>query len=77
MPPGNKGLNMPVFGFEKISRRNPPMPVNPTDAEPRGVIIQWLDQIAEARMQRDARSFCRMKRGRTQDDACPDIDRKD
>jgi hypothetical protein len=70
--PGKKGLNMPVFHFEKISRRHPPVTVTPTDAEPRGMIIQLLDQIAEARMQRDARAFSRMKHRRTDDDPARD-----
>ena len=67
---------MPVFNFEKVTRRDPPMPVSDTGAESRGVIIQWLDQIAEARMQRDAKAFSRMQHRKTHhDDSAPDRDR--
>lgn len=54
---------MPVFSFEKAARRRTAAPANTTGTEPRGIIIQLFDRIAEARMQRDAKSFCRMKRG--------------
>ena len=50
---------MPSFDSDKIA---PPPPVNPADAAHRGIIIQWFDRIAEARMQRDARAFLRAKR---------------
>jgi hypothetical protein len=61
------GLNMPVFSLENAFSR-PPAPITPAGGEPRGIIIQLFDRIAEARMQRDAQAFCRMKR--SQNDIC-------
>jgi len=58
---------MPVFNFEKAVRRDSPVPVDSAETESRGMIIRLLDQIAEARMQRDVRSFCRITRGKKQD----------
>jgi hypothetical protein len=45
---------MPVFTFEKIS---PPVrgPIVPTARKQRGVILQILDRLAEARVRRSLR----------------------
>jgi hypothetical protein len=51
-------LNMPSFTFEKISPPvRPTMAVSATPAtvtKPRGVIVQLLDKLTEARLKRDA-----------------------
>ena len=65
---------MPVFSFEKAARRRTAAPANMSETEPRGIIIQFFDRIAEARMQRDAKSFCRMKRGRKPGKATGSLD---
>jgi hypothetical protein len=64
---------MPVFSLENAFSRAP-APITPAGDEPRGIIIQLFDRIAEARMQRDAQAFCRMKR--SQDDICAPPDRE-
>ncbi|WP_458760069.1 hypothetical protein ACSVBT_04485 [Afipia sp. TerB] len=57
---------MSVFNLENdVSRRTP---AAAGDFESRGIIVQLFDRIAEARMQRDAQAFCRMKQGKRQGD---------
>ncbi len=64
---------MPAFTFEKISS----VPVRPLAAmsvtKPRGVIVQLLDRITEARLQRDANMLMRSERevGYTEADVTP------
>jgi hypothetical protein len=64
---------MPAFTFEKISSA----PVRPLAAmsatKPRGVIVQLLDKITEARLQRDANMMMRSERniGYTEADVTP------
>lgn len=64
---------MPAFTFEKISSA----PVRPLAAmsptKPRGVIVQLLDKITEARLQRDASMMMRSERhiGYTEADVTP------
>lgn len=64
---------MPAFTFEKISsvsvRPLAAMPVT----KPRGVIVQLLDKITEARLQRDADMMMRSERniGYTEADVTP------
>ncbi|HEY0233739.1 MAG TPA: hypothetical protein VGC86_01600 [Afipia sp.] len=64
---------MPAFTFEKISS----VPVRPLAAmsatKPRGVIVQLLDKITEARLQRDANMLMRSERefGYTEADVTP------
>lgn len=64
---------MPAFTFEKISS----VPVRPLAAmsatKPRGVIVQLLDKITEARLQRDADMLIRSEReiGYTEADITP------
>jgi hypothetical protein len=65
------GLNMPVFSLENAFSRRP-APIGSAGDEPRGIIIQLFDRIAEARMQRDAEAFCRMKRSQNDTGVSPD-----
>ncbi len=64
---------MPAFSFEKISS----VPVRPLAAmsatKPRGVIVQLLDKIAEARLRRDAKMHARSEDeiGYTEADVTP------
>ncbi len=64
---------MPAFTFEKISS----VPVRPLAAmsatKPRGVIVQLLDKITEARLQRDANMLMRseLEVGYTEADVTP------
>lgn len=62
---------MPAFMFEKIS---PPMQQGSIPAvtvkEPRGVIVQMLDRLAESRLQRAARRS-RLEAGYTEADITP------
>ncbi len=64
---------MPAFTFEKIST----VPVRPLAAmsatKPRGVIVQLLDKITDARLQRDANMLMRSERevGYTEADVTP------
>lgn len=64
---------MPAFTFEKISS----VPVRPLAAmsatKPRGVIVELLDRITEARLQRDADMLLRSERsvGYTEADVTP------
>ena len=43
---------MPAFTFEKISPPVPSGPVAPIEQKQRGVIVQILDRIVEARVKR-------------------------
>lgn len=70
-------IDMPAFTFEKISSA----PVRPMAApmaamapsKPRGVIVQLLDKITEARLRRDAKLLTRSERetGYTEADVTP------
>ena len=61
---------MPAFMFEKISS-----PVRAVQAvaikEPRGVIVQMIDRIAESRLQREARRSRREAGSLTEADITP------
>ena len=61
---------MPAFMFEKISS-----PVRAVEAvaikEPRGVIVQMIDRIAESRFQREARRSRREAGSFTEADITP------
>lgn len=59
VPASKGGFDMLSFSFGKIAPPTPP--VAPADTAHRGIIIQWFDRIAEARMQRDVRAFLRAK----------------
>lgn len=43
---------MPAFTFEKISPPVPPGPVSPSVKKQRGLIVQILDRLVEARQAR-------------------------
>ena len=43
---------MPVFTFEKISPPVPRGPIAPIEQKQRGVIVQILDRLVEARVRR-------------------------
>ena len=43
---------MPVFTFEKISPPVPRGPIAPIEQKQRGVIVQILDRLVEARVKR-------------------------
>ncbi|WP_024508332.1 hypothetical protein [Bradyrhizobium sp. ARR65] len=49
---------MPAFSFEKISppvRRNPITQADAGEKRPRGLIVQLLDRLSEARVRRSLR----------------------
>jgi hypothetical protein len=53
----DEGIHMPAFTFEKISppKRSPPVHLGPAAViakKPRGVIVQMLDRLVEARLKR-------------------------
>jgi hypothetical protein len=63
---------MPAFMFEKIS--SAPRHIQaPAIKEPRGVIVQMLDRLAESRLGREARASRRAQRetGYTEADVTP------
>lgn len=63
---------MPAFMFEKISppvHQGASLPAV-TIREPRGVIVQMLDRLAESRLQREARR-ARFEAGYTEADVTP------
>ena len=45
---------MPAFTFEKISPPAPRGPIAPVEQKQRGVIVQMLDRLVEARAKRAA-----------------------
>lgn len=67
---------MPAFMFEKISS---PVRAVPAAAikEPRGVIVQMIDRIAESRLQRQARRSRIEAGGFTEADVTPNRTRRE
>jgi len=46
---------MPVFSFEKISPPTVRGPIAPVEKKPRGLIVQLLDRLVEARVKKSLR----------------------
>ena len=56
---------MPLFSFEKISPPASRGPVAPAEVRKRGLIVQLLDRLVEARVKRDQKGVIfRSKRKR-------------
>jgi len=62
---------MPAFMFEKISSPVQRGAQIATFKEPRGVIVQMLDRLAETRLRRQAKALSKGKNGLTGADTKP------